>query len=117
MPNKNGEGVKQGEKQETAEKTEQSDTTEGNKQEPPTRSFIEELGLADLTNDISSLKSQLAESKEAFGQLMGIVTAMANQQAVSQSIAQQATTPDTTDSEPEYPAFDMDEFRRTIGDR
>lgn len=69
--------------------------------------------------EIASLRADMAATSAAIKDLVGVVGALANQQAVSESIQAQGPTQQESEDEDgeEYPSYDMDELLRTIGDR
>lgn len=69
--------------------------------------------------EIAALRADMAATSAAIRDLVGVVGALTNQQAVSESIQAQGPTQqeDEDGNGEDYPSYDMDELLRTIGDR
>lgn len=97
----------------------QEETTTNEPEQPKTEVKPAQPAAPDPMAEIAALRAEMAATNAAIEDLVGVVGALANQQAVSESIqAQGPTQQEDEDGEgEEYPSYDMDEFLRTIGDR
>lgn len=85
----------------------EDETAEG--QDPDPMGVMTQM-LADLRAEIASFKEDMAEIHATLG-------AMANQQALSDSLdAEDEAGDDKPSDDEQYPSFDLDDFARTIGD-
>lgn len=97
------------EDEETKPETE-NEETEDEGAEPETED--EETETVDLSNVVEGLKAELAALRDGLTDMRDMVAAMANQQALSQSLEDDE---ETGGSGVEYPEIDLDEIDRIIG--
>lgn len=97
----------------------QEETTPREPEQPKAETPPEQPAAPDPMAEIASLRADMAATSAAIRDLVGVVGALANQQAVSESIQAQGPTQQESEDEDgeEYPSYDMDELLRTIGDR
>ena len=97
----------------------QEETTTNEPEQPKTEAQPAQPAAPDPMAEIAALRADMAVTSAAIKDLVGVVGALANQQAVSESIQAQGPTQqeDEDGKGEEYPSYDMDEFLRTIGDR
>lgn len=73
--------------------------------------------MAGMTQMLADLRAEIASFKEDMAGIHATLGAMANQQALSDSLdAEDKAGDDKPSDDEQYPSFDLDDFARTIGD-
>lgn len=72
--------------------------------------------MAGMTQMLADLRAEIASFKEDMAGIHATLGAMANQQALSDSLEAEDEAGDDKPSDEQYPSFDLDDFARTIGD-